>query len=161
MKVLSLTRDQRRDLLNDLRSMPDFLEQRFGSLSREVAAQSGEGGGFGPVEHCWHLADLEVEGFGIRIARLLSEVEPSLPDFDGGRIAEERSYRTRSLPEAIGLFKTTREANLEALGRLTPEEWSRAGTQEGVGRVALCDVPQMMAEHDRAHRAEIELMAPR
>jgi hypothetical protein len=35
------------------------------------------------------------------------------------------------------------------------DQWSRGGTQEGVGRIALCDLPSMMAEHDASHRAEI------
>jgi hypothetical protein len=45
---------------------------------------------------------------------------------------------------------------LRAVG---PDQWTRAGTQEGVGRVALCDLPHMMAEHDASHRAEIEAWA--
>ena len=46
-------------------------------------------------------------------------------------------------------------ANLALLRSLEPTQWSRAGTQEGVGRVAVCDIPHMMAEHDESHRAEI------
>ena len=43
----------------------------------------------------------------------------------------------------------------ELLRSLDAAQWSRAGTQEGVGRVALCDIPTMMAEHDDSHRAQI------
>ena len=53
-------------------------------------------------------------------------------------------------------FREARRANLAAFARLGEAEWSRAGSQEGVGAVSLCDLPAMMAEHDRAHRAEIE-----
>ena len=161
MKYITLSRDEQRDVLAQLKAMPDFLAERFSALSPEAASTPAANGAFGPAEHCWHLADLEVEGFGLRIARLLSEADPSLPDFDGARIAEERAYRTRSLPEAIAAFKFARAANLEIFGRLTEGEWSRAGNQEGVGRVALCDLPHLMVEHDRAHRIEIEAMAPR
>ena len=35
-------------------------------------------------------------------------------------------------------------------------DWERAGRQEGVGRVALRDVPAMIAAHDASHRGEIE-----
>jgi hypothetical protein len=37
--------------------------------------------------------------------------------------------------------------------------WARPGTQEGVGEMTLCDLPAMMAEHDDAHREEIEAWA--
>jgi len=108
------------------------------------------------VEHCWHLADLEIEGFGERIRRLSEDVEPELPDFDGGRLAEERLYRTRSLADGIAAFRAARRENLRRLRSLTPEQWLRRGTQDGVGPVSLCDLPAMMAEHDAAHREEIE-----
>jgi hypothetical protein len=42
------------------------------------------------------------------------------------------------------------------LRTLGERDWSRGGTQEGVGPIMLCDLPQMMEEHDRSHRAEIE-----
>jgi hypothetical protein len=156
MKYRMLGDGERVSLLADLEAMPEFLEVQFATLPPEVASRAEPEGDFSPVEHCWHLADLEREGYAERIARLLTEVAPVLPDFDGGRIALERHYRTKSLHTAIEVFREARRKNLAAFARLSEAEWSRAGSQEGVGRVALCDLPSMMAEHDRAHRAEIE-----
>jgi hypothetical protein len=156
MKYLMLRSAERRALLAELAAMPEFLAARFGSLPADAARTPGPDGAFSPVEQCWHLADLEREGFGVRITRLRGEANPALPDFDGARIAAERHYRTRSLSEAVAAFRDARRTNLEVLGSLRAEEWSRSGEQEGVGKVALCDLPHMMAEHDRAHRAEIE-----
>jgi hypothetical protein len=42
------------------------------------------------------------------------------------------------------------------LRTLEVDDWTRRGEQEGVGTIALCDVPTMMAEHDAGHRQEIE-----
>lgn len=159
MKYLLLERAERAALRASMTAMPDFLAQRFGALSAEEAARPGPGGTFAPVEQCWHLADLEREGYGLRIRRLLDEDAPALPDFDGARVAEERRYRTLSLAEGLRAFAEARSANLAALEALTDAQWSRAGTQEGVGAVMLCDVPVMMAEHDAAHRGEIEAWA--
>jgi DinB family protein len=156
MKYLLMTRPDREVLWSSLDTMPAFLEERFASLSTEDAAASGPGGAFSPVEHCWHLADLEREGFGERIRRLLADADPYLPDFDGARIARERDYKRQSLAEGVAAFRQERAANLALLRSLDATQWSRAGTQEGVGRVALCDLPTMMAEHDESHRAEIE-----
>jgi hypothetical protein len=156
MKYAMLGAGERELVLSALESMPDFLVAQFAGLPPGVASREEPDGAFSPVEHCWHLADLEREGYQARIERLLAEVEPALPDFDGGRIARERGYRTKSLPDAIALFRAARRSNLAVFARLGETEWSRVGTQEGVGRVALCDLPAMMAEHDRIHRAEIE-----
>jgi len=88
-------------LLVELAGMPEFLAARLGSLTSEEAALAGRRGAFSPVEHCWHLADLEGEGYRVRIERLLHESEPSLLDFDGARLAEERHYRRKPLAEGL------------------------------------------------------------
>ena len=159
MKYMRLGRAERAALMDGLEAMPGALVKRFASVSAEEAVQPGPGETFSPVEQAWHLADLEREGFGVRIRRLLDEDDPLLPDFDGARIASERGYRSRSLEEGLAAFTSARAANLALLRAVTPEQWSRGGRQDGVGPVALCDLPQMMAEHDEAHRAEIEAWA--
>jgi hypothetical protein len=151
-----LSRGERTALMEGLETMPGFLAETFASLSAEEAARPGPGGAFSPVEQCWHLADLEREGFGARIRRLLDEDDPFLPDFDGARLAREREYRSRPLDEGLAAFRSRREANLALLRSVGRDQWLRAGSQQGVGRVALCDLPSMMAEHDEAHRQEIE-----
>ena len=155
--VLSPT--DRDALMGVLEAMPDFLAERFAALPAAETLRRGPADTFAPVEQCWHLADLEREGFGARLRRLLDEEDPFLPDFDGARLAHERRYLTRPLMDGLLAFRRARAENLALLGAVAPDQWSRGGTQEGVGPVALCDLPVMMAEHDAAHRAEIEAWA--
>jgi hypothetical protein len=155
MRYLMLTAADRRTLLAELEAMPDFLAERFGALAPADAA-SGPADAFSPVEHCWHLADLEREGWAVRLRRLRDEDAPALPDFDGARLARERDYESKSVAAGIAAFRAARAANLAALCALAPDQWQRRGTQEGVGEIALCDLPAMMREHDAAHREEIE-----
>ena len=138
-----------------LAAMPAFLEEMSTRFTAETARRRGPDGAFSFVENVWHLADLEREGYGERIARLRSEERPHLPDFDGARVARERDYQSRSLPEGLAAFAAARRANLAVLSRVGEGEWARAGVQEGVGPVTLSDIPAMMAEHDGGHRDEI------
>jgi hypothetical protein len=156
MQYLGLSTAAREELLEKLAGMPAYLEAELGGLSTDEAALAPADGGFAPVEQCWQLADLEREGYGLRLRRLLAEPDPLLPDFDGARIASERKYRSLSLAAGLVAFREARQANLELLRTVAPQDWERGGRQEGVGPVALCDVPAMMAEHDASHRAEIE-----
>jgi hypothetical protein len=149
------TAGERDALFTSLEAMPDFLADRFGELAPEIARRVGPGGALSPVEQCWHLADLEAEGFGVRIRRLLTEEKPLLPDFDGARIARERQYRSRSLFEGLRAFREARDANVASLRTVRDGDWSRRGVQEGVGELTLVDVPRMMRDHDASHRAEI------
>src|SRR5688500_9976238 len=118
MQYPLMTRAERDSLWHDLEAMAGFLAGRFSSLSERDALTPGPGGAFCPVEQCWHLADREREGFGVRIRRLLAESEPVLPDFDGARLARERRYRERSLAEGIRAFQEARAQNLALLRTL-------------------------------------------
>ena len=156
MQYMKLNRQERQSMIARLAAMPDFLDVSFGELSALDAAMSGLDGTPSPVEQCWHLADLEREGYGSRIRRLLEESDPVLPDFDGARVARERNYLMRPLAAALEAFRAGRAENLAALRQAQAGDWLRAGVQEGVGPVALCDIPAMMAEHDDIHRKEID-----
>jgi len=112
-------------------------------------------GPFALVEHLWHLADLEREGFGERIRRLLAEDEPLLPDFDGERVAREREYLKLDPAAALAAFAAARAENLRTLRSLTGAQGARSGRQEGVGAIALSEVPRRMLDHDFAHLNEI------
>jgi DinB superfamily len=155
MRYVMLNTMEQDRLFSELEAMPGFLAASFATASASDAVVSGPNDTFSPVEHCWHLADLEREGYAVRIRRLREEMDPLLPDFDGARIARERDYASRSLAAGIAAFRAARLENLSFLRAVTPEDWLRRGTQEGVGAISLCDVPAMMAEHDAAHRQEI------
>ena len=156
MQYMALPQDQRAALLAALADMPHYLKREFSSLSAELMQQQGPNGAFSPLEQVWHLADLEREGFGWRIERLLAESEPQLPDFDGTAIASARNYRSLSLTAGLAAFSQARQRNLATLRTLAAEAWNRSGQQQGVVRVSLCDIPSFMSQHDAAHRADIE-----
>jgi len=143
-------------ILKRLEEMPGIVETLFAGLEDAVAAVAGPDDAFSPVEHCWHLVDLEREGFGSRIHRLLAETDPVLPDFDGDRIARERNYGGLSMMEGMKAFREARAVNVAALRRVVGEAWTRSGTQEGEGRVSLRDIPSLMAAHDASHLREME-----
>ncbi len=150
-----MNRRELETLLLTLESTPALLARVSAELPEDMVRQRGTMGGFSLVEHVWHLADLEREGYGVRIRRLLTEDEPLLSNFDGERVARERLYWRRDLAEGLVAFTAARARNVQTLREASGSEWMRSGEQEGVGRVALSDVPRMMAEHDRVHESEI------
>jgi DinB superfamily len=144
--------------LGELRAMTDFLREAASRFPGDAALAGGPSGGFCFVEQVWHLADLETEAYGRRIERILREDGPSLDDFDGAHAARERAYRSRSLAEGLERFASARARNLEVLEGLGRSQWERPATQDGVGSLALFDIPRMMAEHDASHRDEIRVL---
>jgi len=125
MQYLGLGKAERAALLAKLEAMPAFLEAALGELSVEEAMASAPDGAFSPVEHCWHLADLEREGYGARISRLLNEENPFLPDFDGDRVAMQRQYKSLSLARGLRAFREARTATLSLLRSIAADAWER------------------------------------
>ena len=152
---MEMNRRQLETLLVTLESTSALLQRAAEDLTAEQVRRRPAGGGFSLLENVWHLADLEREGYGERIRRLLSEDEPALADFDGERAARERRYQDRDLAEGLAAFAEARRRNLEKLRDTQGADWARRGVQEAVGRISLADVPRMMAEHDLSHSQDI------
>jgi hypothetical protein len=58
------------DLSIRLAAMPALLRRVAAALTDAAARTPGPDGGFAFVEHAWHLADLEREGYRARITRI-------------------------------------------------------------------------------------------
>ena len=142
-------------LLLTLESTPALLARAAAALSPCESRQRPDEKSFSFVENVWHLADLEREGFGLRIRRILAEENPALANFDGDRLARERDYQEKDVDRGLALFARARAQNLETLRRLRRSDWKRSGSQEGVGRVSLADIARMMTDHDRSHGADV------
>jgi hypothetical protein len=142
-------------ITQSLRVTPESIRQILQNCAAESLASRPPSGEFAVVEVICHLRDLEREGYADRIKKLLAEEQPSLPDIDGGRLAIERDYLRQNPSTALHDFATAREDTIQAIGKLTAEQWERAGTQEGVGAVTVKRVVEMMLEHDEGHLQEL------
>lgn len=131
---------------------PDLLDAVVAEVPPEFASIRAANGGFALVEHVHHLADFEVEGFGLRIERVATEDLPLLLDFDGDATAVARRYLELPVAPSVARFRAARTANLARLADLDP---ARGGVQQGVGPVTLADLARRMVDHDRAHFARL------
>ena len=143
-------------MFDELRAFPRQLRDLLARVPADRLRVRAPDGTFAAIEQAWHLADLEVEGYGLRIARILAEQDPELPDFKGDVVAEQRKYLELNLEPALVRFEEARMKNVAALEQA---DLQRAGHQDGVGRVTLARIAEMMAEHDAGHAAELRAIA--
>lgn len=113
---------------------------------------------FSVLENVCHLRDIEAEAYSLRIKQILEESNPFLPDIDGTRLATERRYNSLDARAALHLFTASRIENLRKLEGLAPEQLEREGTLEGVGRLTLGRLAEMMREHDEAHIEDLRVL---
>lgn len=141
--------------MHDLAAFPSVIRRWLEPVPQELLTKPPAAGGLALIENAWHLADLEAEGYGVRLRRLLAENSPALPDFQGDVIARERDYLHLPLAPALDRFEQARAENIALIDAATEADLRRTGEQEGVGTVTFERVVAMMAEHDAGHAEEI------
>lgn len=148
-------------LVARLSATPSTLAQEVRSISDEAMRVRNSAEEFSALENICHLRDIETEGYEVRIARILEESNPSLPDIDGSRLAVERDYNNQDPQSALKDFADARHRNMQRLRTLSVEQLELEGTLEGVGRVTLGRLVEMMSEHDEGHLHELSIIQRR
>jgi DinB superfamily len=143
--------DDLKDLLATLEWTPVEIARLVNDLPPSQLAVRPSPDDFSVLENVCHLRDLEIEGYAVRIQRMLAEDCPTLADFDGTRVAMERDYNKQNLSEALAEFTLARRRNLALMQNMADDRFDRNGLLEGVGEISLSRLLEMMVEHDEGH----------
>jgi hypothetical protein len=87
----------------------------------------------------------------VRLERMLTESNPSLPDLDGDALAKERAYQSADMAAALGSFTATRLAIVARLAKVSPEERRRTGLMAGTMEITVDKLVEIIAAHDSEH----------
>jgi hypothetical protein len=150
-----------RDLLACLSETPTAVAQLVNDLPVTSLVVRPSPDEFSVLENVCHLRDVEIDGYAVRIRRILAEDEPHLADVDGTRLAIERDYNKQDINEALSSFNSARNKNLTILKKTSETDLSRSGTMEGVGRISLERLLEMMCEHDESHLEDLRISRTR
>jgi hypothetical protein len=143
------------ETLQILARMPAMISELLSGVPPESIRVRLSPEEFSVVENICHLRDIEVEGYTVRIRRLLEEDNPQLDDIDGARLAVERDYNRQNLNSALETFTFARKKNVELLSVIKKDDWQRKGSMQGVGEIKLETLIEMMIEHDAGHLDEL------
>ena len=150
-----MTEQEFQDVVSFLEETPRHIRQFAAEMTEQDLRWKPSLDEFSVVEQVCHLRDLEREGYSARIRKILAENQPQLPDFDGSRIAKERTYNNQDFESAFREFALAREENVRVMKTLSPDQLNRSGVLEGVGIITLERLFQLMREHDQSHRKEL------
>ncbi len=151
--------DAHDELVTFLANTPDLIADLAREVSTEGLGRRAIEGEFSFVEQACHLRDLEVEGYAVRIRRLLDEDCPRLDGFDGTRVAAERDYASQDFGDALARFREARLENARAVADLDDARLARRGVFDGTTEVTLGGVLAMMRQHDEDHLEQLRTIA--
>jgi ketosteroid isomerase-like protein len=146
--------------LNELRMFSQYVEETFPGACPSLHRRRPFNLGFSLVEHVCHLRDYESSGVLERMEKILAEETPLLQNFPGDQLAVERDYRNQDLASALRDFVNLRAKTVAILETLSDTQLRRTAVLGDEGTVNLARFVEIVAEHDRTHRQEInELLA--
>ena len=135
----------------ELTETPRRLDEIADAIPESQWRRRPGDGGFALVEHVLLLHSIDLEGYRARIERMLTELEPELPDIDGDKLAEERRYLFQNARAGRIAFAAVRRELVARLASLGPAERQRVGALEGFGSLTIEELAGVMAAHDREH----------
>ena len=149
----------RPDVIASLEAMPDAfaaLYARFPAeaLRWEPPSWDGMPGEiFCAADQACHIRDIEIDGYQVRIRRVLSEPRPSLTSFDSYALALERGYAGKNPLEALQQFKAGRAQTLQLIAGISGAQFDRRATFGAYGDVTLAGLIHFLCSHDQQHLA--------
>ena len=144
-----------REVIEALARSPDEAARLLRDLSEQALKARNSPDEFSALENICHLRDIEVEGYTVRVNKILTENNPILPDIDGGRLAIDRAYNNQNVDEALEAFALARRQNIVVLMQVNKEQLKRSGCMTGVGEITLEKLLVMMRDHDEDHLEEL------
>jgi hypothetical protein len=102
-----------------------------------------------------HLAEDEI-ATAWRYRQMVEHSGIALAGFDQDLWARLGNYPARDPQDSLVLFRLLRNANLEFLRALSPEQWECFGIHAERGSITLRDLATHMAGHDANHVQQIQ-----
>ena len=102
-----------------------------------------------------HLAEAEIVG-GFRMRLILGAPGTPITPFDQDAWVISGHYAKRDPRKSLAQFRAVREANLDLLKSLTPEQWKHHGLHAERGVETIEHIARMFAGHDINHTRQIE-----
>ena len=145
---------QGKDPLEAQREAPTLLVELLAQVSDERLRDRPSLDKWSIGEILAHLAEDEI-ATAWRYRQMVEHSGSELAGFDQDLWARVGGYSSRVPQESLALFQLLRNANLQFLDRLAPEQWQCFGIHAERGRITVRDLAVHMAGHDANHIEQI------
>jgi hypothetical protein len=148
--------------LNELAQFPERLYQVYRAVPathRNWAPPSWEGipsEQFTALEQICHVRDIEIDGYHVRLRRMLETESPTLESIDSYAVAKQRGYGAQDSEAVFAAIRAAREETLRIIRPLSERQLARNGEFEGYGTLTVKSLIHYLCSHDQQHLAGIQ-----
>lgn len=152
--TMTLTREERRTLIEQIRALPAQLEALVSGLNAAQLTTHYLAGEWNVAQNVHHLADSHMNAF-IRLKLILTEEHPSLKPYDQDRWAERADAQNPGIETSLTLLKGLHQRWSALFASLADDEWQRNGFHPEHGDITVADILHTYAGHGTAHIDQI------
>jgi hypothetical protein len=143
----------RQALLERFRGGYAAVENALAGITEADLDRPAPDGGWTARQVAHHLADSEATAY-VRLRRLIAEDEPLILGYDEPEYARRLHY-DRPIASSLAVLKAVRDASLDLLESLSPDEWERTGTHSESGPYSVGRWLEIYAAHSHDHADQI------
>ena len=144
---------ERQQHIDRFRTGFDDVADSLAGITPEELDRRPPGSDWSAREVAHHLADSEATAY-VRLRRLIAEDDPAIDGYDEEEFARRLHY-DRPIEPSLEVLRSVRNASLQLLESLTPEEWQRSGTHSASGPYSIDDWLRIYAGHSHDHADQI------
>jgi hypothetical protein len=134
---------------------PSRLAKLIRGVSPKRLAHKPAPGKWSVNEIIAHLAESEIV-VAWRMRAIVGAPGTPIQAYDQDAWAAAGNYAARDAKSSLSLFRALRDANLEWLRKLRPEQWKHHGIHAERGQESIELLVHMMAGHDLNHIRQVE-----
>jgi hypothetical protein len=148
-------------LVNSLLEMPAFMDHAFRGLKPDHLTVLPDNDKSPLAEHAWHVRDCEEELYGMRIRKVLDEVDPYIEPMSVSHWPEERGYLAKPVAQAAQEFRELRESLVKLLRAAPLNALDRTCRRGDGSKSSIAELIGELLEHDQDHRVRIAAILAR
>jgi len=111
---------------------------------------------FTALQQLCHVRDIEIEGYHVRLRRMLDEESPVLDSIDSLALVGPRRYGEADPAAVLVEIHRARAQTIALIAGLSEAELGRAGFFEGYGKLTLKALIHYLCSHDLQHLAGMQ-----
>ena len=150
-----LTPEQRRELIEAIRALPDQLARLTAQLGAEQLTTAYLQGEWTVAQNVHHLADSHMNSY-IRCKLMATEDNPPLKPYDQDRWATFADARSVDIAVSLALLASLHARWVEFWEQLPDDAWARTGFHPENGLITLDDQLRIYAAHGEGHIDQIK-----
>jgi hypothetical protein len=148
--------------LNELAEFPARLQRMYHAVPpthRNWAPASWDGvpsEQFTALEQICHVRDIEIDGYHVRLQRMLETESPRLESIDSYEVAEQKRYGKEDPQGVLVAIRAAREHTLQMIRPLNEAQLARTGEFEGYGTLTVKSLIHYLCSHDQQHLSGLQ-----